>query len=55
MWPHYDAVSKRCAKMYDDFKQGQDITKYTTNGTEDKKYDTMKKTKRFDSPTRSPD
>lgn len=54
MWPHFDAVAKKCAKLYEDHKNGQDISKYTTNGTEDKRTD-MRKTKRFESPTKSPD
>lgn len=54
MWPHFDAVAKRCAKLFEDYTQGQDITKYTTNGQEEKRVD-MKKTKRFESPSKQHD
>ena len=56
MWPHFDAVAKKCEKVYSDNKSGQDISKYTTNGQEDKRVD-MRKTKRFESPNKggSPD
>lgn len=54
LWPHYDAVGKKCARLYEDFRSGQDIKKYTTNGNEDKRVET--RTKRFDSPSKnSPD
>lgn len=56
LWPHYDAVGKKCARLYDDYRKGDDIKKYTTNGTEDKKVSDQSRTKRFDSPSKnSPD
>ena len=55
MWPHFDAVAKKCEKLYADFKQGLDIKKYTTNGTEDKRQEVKRSTKRFESPSKSPD
>jgi len=54
MWPHFDAVAKKAEKLYSDYKAGQDIKKYTTNGTEDKRQE-VRKTKRFESPSKSPD
>lgn len=54
MWPHYDAVAKKCAKLFDDYKSGQDITKYATKG-DDKRVVDMKSTKRSDSPLKQPD
>lgn len=55
MWPHFDAVAKKCSKLFDDYQSGNDIAKYTTTGQEDKRVE-MKKTKRFDSPSKgSPD
>ncbi len=56
LWPHYDAVGKKCARLYEDYRKGDDIKKYTTNGTEDRKASDQARTKRFDSPTKnSPD
>lgn len=52
MWPHFDAVSNRCVQLFQDYKQGLDIAKYTTNGTEDRRVE-IKKTKRNDSPTKT--
>lgn len=52
MWAHFDATAKRCAALYSDFRAGQDITKYTTNGTEDRRVE-VKKPKRNDSPTKT--
>lgn len=49
MWPHYDAVAKRCAKLYEDYKAGRDITQYATKG-DDKRVIDMKSTKRNESP-----
>ena len=37
MWPHHDAVAKRAAQLIQDYRQGLDIAKFTTNGTEDKR------------------
>jgi hypothetical protein len=51
MWPHFDAVAKRSAVLYSDFKAGHDIAKYTTTGTEDKRVE-VKKAKRHDSPSK---
>lgn len=51
MWPHFEGVAKKSEKMYNDFRQGNDIKKYMTNGQEDKRQD-LKKTRRFDSPTK---
>jgi hypothetical protein len=53
MWAHFDATGKRCAALFADFKQGQDITKYTTNGTEDRRVEIKKGSKRNESPTKS--
>lgn len=50
MWPHYDAVAKRCENLFKDYKAGQDIQKYATSGTEDKRVEGKKK--RFESPTK---
>lgn len=47
MWPHYDAVAKRCQSLYGDYKAGQDIAKYTTTGQEDKRVEGATKSKRF--------
>lgn len=61
MWPNYDSVTKRCEALYNDFKGGKDIQKYTTTGAEDKKLfgasktSTMKKNTLGGSPSRSPD
>lgn len=52
MWPHFDAVAKKCGKLFEDYKAGNDIKKYTTNGQEDKRND-LKKTKRADSPSKT--
>ena len=54
MWPHFEAVGKKCQKIAEENKVGGDINKFTTNGQEDKRQD-MKRTQRFDSPTKSPD
>ena len=35
MWPNYRMVGEKCKIVFDDFKNGKDITKYRTNGTED--------------------
>jgi hypothetical protein len=57
MWPHFDTAAKRCSQMYGDFKQGLDISKYKTTGTEDKRIVEPKKSvKREDySPSKQPD
>ena len=59
MWPHFDAVGKKCQKLYEDFKNGGDIQKYVTNGQEDKRVEIKRvtnKTGRFESsPSKSPD
>lgn len=52
MWPHFDAVAKRSAALYADFKIGHDIAKYTTTGTEDKRVE-VRKSKRQDSPSKT--
>jgi hypothetical protein len=51
MWPHFEGVAKRCGTVYSEYKQGHDITKFTTNGTEDKRVEVRKK--RTDSPTKN--
>lgn len=51
MWPFFDAVGKRCNQLYTDFKHGQDITKYTTTGQEERRIE-VKKTKRHESPSK---
>ena len=59
MWPHFDAVAKKCEKLFDDYKAGGDIQKYVTTGQEDKRVEVKRVTVtnkgRFDSPTKSPD
>ena len=49
MWPNSEAVAKRGANLYADFKQGLDIQKYATTGQEDKRMG-MSKGKRTNSP-----
>ena len=51
MWPHHDAVAKRAAQLITDYRQGMDIAKFTTNGTEDKRVVHLKTTKQ-ESPTK---
>ena len=48
MWPHFEGAAKRCETMYNDYKQGLDISKYKTTGTEDKRVVEPKKTRRED-------
>jgi len=48
-------VAKKCEKVHSDFKQGLEIKKFTTNGTEDKRQEVKRATKRFESPSKSPD
>lgn len=48
MWPHFDSAAKKCQTMYSDYKQGKDISKYKTTGTEDKRVIEPKKTRRED-------
>jgi len=56
MWPHFDTAAKRCEAMYNDYKQGLDISKYKTTGTEDKRVMEPRKTKREnESPIRQPE
>mmetsp|Transcript_10894 Transcript_10894/g.11029 ORF Transcript_10894/g.11029 Transcript_10894/m.11029 type:complete len:130 (+) Transcript_10894:140-529(+) len=51
MWPHFDSVGKKAAKMFDDYKAGKDITIFQTQGTEDKRNpDSMKRTMKASSP-----
>ena len=52
MWPFFDAVAKRCGVLFDDYKQGNDIAKYTTTGTEDKRVE-IKRPRKSDSPTKT--
>ena len=52
MWPHFDAAAKRCQALYADFKAGHDISKYITTGTEDRRVEIRKGTKRDTSPTK---
>ena len=37
MWPHCGSVAKKCAKVYDDNKDGKDLSKFKTTGLEDKR------------------
>lgn len=57
MWPHFDAVAKKCSKLYDEYKAGGDIQKFVTTGQEDKRVEIKRVTNkgRFDSPSKSPD
>lgn len=51
MWPFFDTVGKRCNELYTDFKQGHDISKYTTTGQEERRIE-VKKVKKHESPTK---
>lgn len=57
LWPNFDSVAKRCEGLYVDFKEGHDIQKFVTTGTEDKKFSQTKSKKATSgiSPNRSPD
>lgn len=44
MWPHFDSAAKKCQNLYSDFREGKDISKYKTSGTEDKRVIEPKKT-----------
>ena len=57
MWPHFDTAAKRCEAMFADYKQGKDISKYKTTGTEDKRVIDPKRTRRDEdsSPSKQPD
>ena len=46
MWPNFDSVAKKCASLFSDYKDGKDIKKYKTNGTEDKRIIEKKSFKR---------
>lgn len=48
MWPHFDSAALKCQKLFNDFKEGKDISKYKTTGTEDKRVIEPKKTRRED-------
>ena len=37
MWPNFESVAKKCSSLYNDYKDGKDILKYKTSGTEDKR------------------
>lgn len=37
MWPNCESVAKKCASLYNEYKEGKDISKYKTTGTEDKR------------------
>ena len=37
MWPHFDSLGKKCVHLYQDYKEGKDLKKYVTNGSEDKR------------------
>ncbi len=53
MWPHFDAVAQRCGQVFNDYKHGQDITKYTTTGQEERRIEVKKGTKRHASPQKT--
>lgn len=58
MWPHFDSAAKKCSSLYSDFKDGKDISKYKTTGTEDKRAVEPKKTytrREEYSPTKQPE
>lgn len=35
MWPHVETVAKKCLKVYKEAKDGKDIKRFQTNGSED--------------------
>ena len=43
MWPHCGSVAKKCEKVFDENKEGKDVTKYKTTGLEDKRIIEKKK------------
>lgn len=43
LWPHFDSLGKKCVGLYSDYKEGKDLQKYVTNGTEDRKMIETKK------------
>ena len=30
MWPHFETVAKKCAKVFDESRDGKDISRYQT-------------------------
>jgi hypothetical protein len=37
MWPNFGSVAGKCEKVLADHKEGKDIMKFKTSGTEDKR------------------
>lgn len=56
MWPHYESVAKKCAKVHQEAKEGKDISRYQTTGAEDRRSEMPKKSfKGTQSPGRTQD
>ena len=37
MWPHFESVAKKCHKVKEEANQGKDLSKFITQGNEDKR------------------